>query len=141
MLEEPQLGSVPFHSSFSWSFGMGQQRLLYWDSDRSKVPFARFSRIVSASERRHKLCSPCIGFWVLFLARRGGLWPAFWSPFETSDWGTYPPNFVVSTTKSSLNGHSWCWRELWEPFCIGFGTFSSARDDDCGSTERYILQY
>ena len=28
------------------------------------------------------------------LARRGGLWAAFWTPFMTSDWGAYPPNFI-----------------------------------------------
>ena len=69
-----------------------------------------------------------------FLARRGGLWPTFWSLFETSDWGAYPTNFIfeaVSLAKSSLNGHIWCWRVLWASFCIDFGTFFSAGGDDC----------
>ena len=59
---------------------------------------------------------------------------SFLSPFEKSDWGAYPPNFIfgaLSTAKSSLNGHNWCWRVFWGAFCVDFSTFFSARDDDC----------
>ena len=59
---------------------------------------------------------------------------SFLESFETSDWGAYPSNFIfeaLSTAKSSLNGHIWCWRVLWGAFCIDFGTFFSAGDDDC----------
>ena len=66
-----------------------------------------------------------------FLARSGGPWATFWSSFEPSDWGAYPPNFIFEAlfmAKSSLNARIWWWRVLWGAFCVAFGTFFGARD-------------
>ena len=133
-LEEPQRGSVPFDSSFLGAFGVGRWRLLHWGFGAFRSLLCTFFvTCIGFRASSQTMFSKC-QFWVPFLARRGGRWAAFWSPFKTSDWGTYPPNFIfeaVSTAKSSLSGHSWCWRALWGAFCIDFGTFFSVGDDDC----------
>ena len=38
-----------------------------------------------------------------FLARRGGLWLAFWRPFEIYDGGAYPPNFIFGALSVFCN--------------------------------------
>ena len=133
-LEEPQRGSVPFDSSFLGAFGVGRWSLLHWGFGPFRSLICTFFvTCIGFRASSQTMFSKC-RFWVPFLARRGGLWAAFWSPFETSDWGAYPPNFIfeaVSLAKSSLNGHIWCWRVLWGAFCIDFGSFCSARDDHC----------
>ena len=133
-LEEPQRGSVPFDSSFLGAFGVDRWRLLHWRFGpfRSLICtfFVTCIGFRASSQTMFSKCRFWVPFWhaVVVSGRLFGV------PFETSDWGAYPPNFIfeaVSLAKSSLNGHSWCWRALWGTFCVDCGTFFSAGDDDC----------